>query len=76
MRKLCLPCGFTESVAGYVAALKYALACSTFSLVCTGERSNMSPMVSVGVSFMVPSMTLIALSYTLSTLADLFVPLF
>ena len=48
-------------------ALKYALTCSTFCLVCIGERSGMNLTVSVGVSLVVLSMTGIASFCTLSS---------
>ena len=48
---------------GFSTALKNALTCSTFCLVCIGGRSSM---VSVDVSLVVPSMTLIALLCTLA----------
>ena len=43
---------------GFSTALKYALTCSTFCPVCTGGRSSISLTVSVGVSLVIPSMTL------------------
>ena len=50
-------------------ALKYALTCSTFCLVCIGGGSSMNLMVSVGVSLVVHSMTGIASFCTLSSLS-------
>ena len=52
---------------GFFTALKYALTCSTFCLVCIGGRSSINLMVSAGVSLVVLSMTYIALFCTLST---------
>ena len=51
---------------GFSTTLKYALTCSTFCLVCTGGRSSMNLVVSVGVFLVVPSMTRIASFCTLS----------
>ena len=62
---------FTASWSGlwwFLTALKYALTCSTFCLVCIGGRSSMNLMVSMGVSWVVPSMTRIASFCTLSSL--------
>ena len=53
-------------------ALKYALTCSTFCLVCTGGSCSMNFMVSLGASLVVPSMPRSALC---PGLADLSVPL-
>ena len=47
--------------------VNYALTWSIFCLVCVGGRSVMNLMVSVGVSLVVPSMTLIASFCTLSS---------
>ena len=45
----------------------YALTCSTFCQVCIGGRSSKNLMLSIGVSFVVPSMTRIASFCTLSS---------
>ena len=52
---------------GFLMALKHALTCSTYCLVCIGRRSSMNHMVSVGVSLVVPSMSYTALFCTLSS---------
>ena len=58
---------FLSGVWGFSTALKYTLSCSTFCLVSIGGRSNINLMVSVGVSFVVPSVTRIASFCTLSS---------
>ena len=46
----------------FISTEWYALNCSTFCLVCTGGRSSMNLVVSVGVCLVVPSTTRIACS--------------
>ena len=57
---------------GISAALKYALTCSTFCLVCIGGKSSVNFMVSVGVSLLYDSLPCSALC---PAFADLSVPL-
>ena len=58
---------FLSGLWGCSTALKYALTCSTFCLVSTGGRSSINFMVSMGVSFAVPSVIRIASFCTLSS---------
>ena len=59
---------------GFLTALKYALTCSTFCLVCISGRSSMNLVGSVGVSLVVPSMTRIASFCTVSSFSRFVCP--
>ena len=66
---LCVFHGFMEWIipAGFSTALKYTLTCFSFCLLWFGGRSSTNRMVSVGVSYVVPCLTLIASFIALSS---------
>ena len=63
----CVFHGFTEWAVVSFDGTEVCSTCCTFCLVCTGGRSSMNRMISVGVSLVVPSMTRIASFRTLSS---------